>query len=175
MYPVYSLTQPSGQVSFPGIISCIQEEHVESLDYSVQTYRNVKKCSAAFWISKAKEQLFCILSGLKARFIHKRFQFPQTHLIYSQFCQTYGAWRAVDMFLLLPQFARNQKECRRLPPCDTPLHKCMSSLFSIKGSLITLMKCLVNYWSSVFFFVALTLKVIKELSWIVRHVLLQTE
>jgi len=85
------------------------------------------------------------------------------------------AWRAVDMFLLLPQFARNQKECRRLPPCDIPLHKCMSSLFSIKANLITLMKCLVNYWSGVFFFVALTLKAIKELSWIVRHVVLQTE
>jgi len=85
------------------------------------------------------------------------------------------AWRAVDMFLLLPQFARNQKECRRLPPCDIPLHKYMSSLFSIKASIFTLMKCLVNYWSSVFFFVALTLKAIKELSWIVRHVVLQAE
>ena len=85
------------------------------------------------------------------------------------------AWRVVDMYRLLPQFAKNQKECRKLPPCDIPLHKCMSSLFSIKASIFTLINYLVNDYKSVFFFVALTLKAIKELSWIVRHVVLQTE
>jgi len=35
----------------------------------------------------------------------------------------------VDMILLLPQFAKNQKNCRRLPPCGIPLHECENSLF----------------------------------------------
>jgi len=85
------------------------------------------------------------------------------------------AWRVVDMFLLLPQFARNQKECRSLPPYGIPLHKCKNSLFSIKASIFTLMNCLVNDYKSVFFFVELALIAINELSWIVRHVVRQAE
>ena len=55
------------------------------------------------------------------------------------------AWRVVDMFLLLPQFARNQKNGRRLPPYDIPLHRCKNSLFLIKANLYTLMN-IALYW-----------------------------